>query len=213
MRKALKITYVFVLSILILVIIAFGIIHTPLFKGWLKNKLVHAAESQLNADISIESITGNLVSGFTVNELSVNQQADSLFFAKSISADYRLFDLLRKKITIGQLILDKPQLKLVRENSGMWNINQLVKHNSSQKKSADSSGTQWMIEARSIQFKSGSVDIFGLDTSGVRIPKRIKNIELNSSLSYSKNKFAASLQDLNFDTRSPDFNPPGIILI
>jgi hypothetical protein len=126
--KALKILGIIVLVLVVLVVgalwYATRYVNTPAFKG----KLLAAAREAAGADVKIGAMNVSLWSGITLKDMAVANPtgfAGQLLTVDAFVLRYRLLPLLRGRVEIQQLSLDRPVITLSRNAKSEWNYENL----------------------------------------------------------------------------------------
>jgi hypothetical protein len=141
---------------------------TQMFRNTLRSTLYTFLEKEINADIYIGEITGNLVNGFSVD--TVMMYIDGAPFVESgrLSVRYNLFDLVNNKITVDSLKVMNPSIHLIRRKNGEWNVSRLSKSTAPK----DSAESPLVVSAGRIQIVNGKfhlTDSTG-DVNGLSLP-------------------------------------------
>jgi len=93
-----------------------------------KQAVLRAARDALGSDVRIRELRVSLLSGAALAGLQVANPPGfpgDLFTAETLVVRYRLLPLLRKRLEIREVSLDRPVLRLARRESGEWNYQQL----------------------------------------------------------------------------------------
>ncbi len=180
---------------------------TPMFRETLRSTLYTFLESELNADIYIGEINGNIVTGLTVD--TVMMYVDGAPFVESgkLSIRYDLFDLLSDRITVDTLTIENPSVHLIRWKNGEWNFDRLSEPGDP----ADTSVSPLVVSAGKIRIinaqfhvtdSTGNVDAVPVDRNGNRSFNYsdidLEQIHLELSGTYSSAELSASLRSLSF---------------
>ena len=130
MQKWIKrLTIVFVVFIVILVgiYIFFSIYFTP---QRLKALVVPRLTAALGREVEIKEIRFNLFKGLEVKEFSVKEATgfpiEQFISCEKLILRYRFWPLFRKKIEIGKLILESPQIEIIKNIQGRFNFEDIV---------------------------------------------------------------------------------------
>lgn len=126
--KAIKIIGI-ILAMLVLLVVgglfyASHYLRTPAFK----ETVLNSARGALGSDVTIDKFDVSLFSGITLGGVRIaNPQgyAGDLLTADAFVLRYRLLPLLRGRVEIQQLSLDKPVVTLARGAGGAWNYEKL----------------------------------------------------------------------------------------
>ena len=124
-KKVSKIFLYFVLTVVLLIGGTAIFTQTSMFRVTLRSTLYTFLEDQLNANIYIGEINGNLFTGFSVDTVMMYVDGAPFVEAGRLSVNYRLISLLRNKINIDSLKLENPIIHLTRWKNGEWNYNHI----------------------------------------------------------------------------------------
>lgn len=107
------------------VVIAAKLLITP--EG-VRLTLLPLAEEKLGRSVEIGNIQVELLSGITLEKISIpsDQKGLPLFQADKATLRYRFWPLLTGKIMIDQVSLQNPVLRLQRNTEGVWNLAELL---------------------------------------------------------------------------------------
>jgi uncharacterized protein involved in outer membrane biogenesis len=130
--KAVKVILVVVavLAALVIVLVGAGIfftnryLQTPAFK----EQALQTARGELGADVAINELQVSLFSGVVLRGVVIgNPQGFSgnLLTADAFVLRYRLLPLLRRRVEIEQLSVDKPVITLTQNDKGEWNYERI----------------------------------------------------------------------------------------
>lgn len=180
---------------------------------------VNEGLKEKDSKISAASLTGNLLSGITLNDVSVKVKDDTLLRMRSLKLDYDLLRLTAKEIASDEILLDHPQINLTKvkdENDSLiWNIEYLLK---SEEEDEDTTTSEfdWGIKAGSVRIVNGDVRIVGEKPEGVslrelRLPAidtfglrnlDIKDLNLDLSANYFPDFREVRINNISFRTNS-----------
>lgn len=183
---------------------------------------INASLADKDAAIYAESLTGNLLKGFTLNKGSIKVKGDTLLKFKSIQADYSILALLNKEISVQSLIIKEPQINITnvkdKNDSLKWNIAYLLE-GSEKDEDTTSSEFDWGITAERLKIENGAIRI--LEDKSSPLPLReikmplldtfqigkfdMNELNLNLSAKYFPGSKSADIKNLSFKTNS-DFN-------
>jgi len=223
-----KIFSVFKFVIIFFVVIIIGIfifIQTDMFS----NLALDIALDKLNeslaekdAVIHAESLNGNILKGFTLNNGSIKIKGDTLLKFNSLSAKYNIIKLLSKEIFARELILREPQINVtkIRDNNDSlkWNFEYFLE---SEDKEEDTTTSEfdWGITAENFTIENGFIRILENKNSDKPIREikmrqidtfnvsefDLSELNLNLSAKYFPDEKDVNISKLNFKTNS-DFN-------
>jgi len=123
MRKHLiRILAIIAVIALLIVIGVYAITETDWGREQVRARLQTAIQSNSHGVVRIGRISGNLLKGFTVHNLSVTDSSGAPFLTvDSLTTSYGLNNLRRKHIELDDLTLFHPIVKLDRPPGGKWN--------------------------------------------------------------------------------------------
>jgi hypothetical protein len=125
---------------------------TSMFRATVRSTLYTFLEKELNADIYIGEINGNLVSGFSVDTVMMFIDGAPFVEAGKLSVQYNIFDLLSNHISIDSASLVNPSVTLIRGKNGEWNVSHLSRNPSPD----DSSESTLMVSAGRLRIINGT---------------------------------------------------------
>jgi len=124
-----KKTISIIVAVLVLLIAAASVfVHLYLTDERIKSLVIPPAEKALGRKVEIGGVSVSLFSGIEVRDLAVAEADDRNVFAgiDSLVIKYRLLPLLRKKIEISRVILERPQIRISRDKAGKFNFASLA---------------------------------------------------------------------------------------
>jgi hypothetical protein len=93
-----------------------------------KQAVLRAAREALGSEVRIREFRVSLFSGVALAGLQVTNPPGfpgDVFTADTLVVQYRLLPLLRKRLEIREVSLDRPVLRLTRDESGEWNYQRM----------------------------------------------------------------------------------------
>ena len=126
MKKALRIIgYSFGLFFFIIILLL-SFTQTKLFKERLRSLLASAITTQTNSSLTLGTIRGNFLNGFTIDSLTLRTGSEPFLSTKKIAISYELFDFYRRTFTIHSLTIEQPVIRLMRGADSIWNFNKIT---------------------------------------------------------------------------------------
>ncbi len=119
----------------ILIIAAYIFVRIKYPPDEIKNILIHQTESALDRRVTIGDLWLHPLKGFTINDVriydspaadSIHGESAYLMTAAHLQLRYRLLSLLRKRIQIQEIIVDRPEVYLSQNEKQVWNFESLV---------------------------------------------------------------------------------------
>ena len=118
-----------VLVVAVLIIAGAGLLvltRTDFGRERVRRFVVSAVQGQANGIVRIGKITGNLITGVTLHDVSITDSTGApLVVAEQITAHYRIGDFLDKKIALNDVELVRPLIMLDRQPGGQWNYRRI----------------------------------------------------------------------------------------
>ncbi len=153
--------------VLAVFVVLIAIVCLFLQTGWFRDLLISEIESliekETNGKISIESIGGNFLSGFTLNDVHLKlrsaSDSDDILSVKQIYVRYNVFELIAGKgIEIKELKLRSPIFKLTKEKGDtLWNLDKLFIAKPSDP--SDTSKFSMLLDLRTVRIENGTITI------------------------------------------------------
>ncbi len=127
-QKTLRFSFYSLLTFIILLICILIFVQTSYFKNWALHFAVDKVNTGLvdrDSRLYIESIEGNIISGFKLHDVSLRVKKDTLVKVNVIDAAFDLFGILNKNIYISKFQLYSPQINFAKikdkNDSLVWN--------------------------------------------------------------------------------------------
>lgn len=146
------------------------------------------ANEQLNAQLSIEKLSGDLWKEVRLSQIILAQDEDTIAQIDSVQATYNLWALAGGTIEVTDLGIYRPALNL-RQNPEGWNIEQLVPESSD---TTESAMRPFRIE--NIDLNEGAVSVVS-DSLPLGSSYEISQMDIAGSFAYDHNLFDADLRD------------------
>ncbi|HAP34869.1 MAG TPA: hypothetical protein DCQ28_02595 [Bacteroidetes bacterium] len=212
-----KVSKIFLYVILGFVLLAAGtaiFTQTSLFRSTLRSTIYTLLEKEINANIYIGEINGNLFTGFSIDTVMMYVDGAPFIEAGKLSVHYRLISVLRNKINIDSLKLENPIIHLTRWKNGDWNVDHLSKSTTPD----DSTESSLIIVARKLQITNARfhlIDSTGdynktyTDRNGHPVINYsnldIEQVDLEVNGIYTAKTLDASIKNLSFIAKREQF--------
>ena len=198
-RRVLQVvTFVGTLSIGVLAL-ALIVSQTPWFRDWLRRYIVRESKQYLNGQLTIGGLHGNLLFGADLDDVSVDVSGERVVAVKGLQLDYSVFTLVSQGLTLEQIKIDQPVLRVERDENG-WNLARLVKR---EQQEADRQGPMRPVSLPSIEISDASVAIKDANTSGVSLPQRIDDVDVKAHFEYAPVHYSLTLDHVSLHGSSP----------
>lgn len=177
------------------------------FRETVRSTLYTYLQKEINADIYIGEIHGNLFTGLSVD--TVMMYVDGAPFVESgrLSVRYDLLDLLENRITVDSISVENPIVHLIRWKNGQWNTERLSKNPSP----PDSIPSALYVQASKLrlynaQFRltdsTAAYDSIAVDRNGRRVMNysdiRLEQLFLELEGTYAPDHLTAVIHHLSF---------------
>lgn len=116
----------FFLGIFTILIIAFGISQTSMFRNWLKDFVVEQVNGALNGKLSLEKIDGTIFTSIYLRHPVLTLDTDTLLNVESIEVRVSPLQLLRKRIFVRKFEMKNGSIEIIKNATGELNISNLV---------------------------------------------------------------------------------------
>ena len=130
--KAVKVIVLVVAGLIalgvLLVVIGVYLTNRHLQSPAFKQEALNAAREELGVDVRIDELHASLFSGVALRGVTIGSPPNfpgNLVTAEAFVLRYRLLPLLRQRIEIDELLLDKPVITLARNDKGEWNYEKI----------------------------------------------------------------------------------------
>lgn len=163
----------------------------------IRNTAVEQANGQINGTLAVEKIRGDLVSGFTISGITLNDtEGNRILAADSIQLSYHPLSLLRSPHKLDYLFIDGMQGFITQQKDSVWNIMTLLK-TKPEKKEADLavSTLYWFVEQIEIQNTALQLESEHLFPDG---SLSLRDIRADLSAGKRENGFYGRLRALRF---------------
>lgn len=174
---------------------------TGLFKNWLRDALIHQVNANLNGQLSIGAIHGNILRDFEISDLHLISEADTIIDLERIQVNFTPIGLIHKQLIVRVLSLQAPCLRLKQMPDSTWNLAHLVKSADT----APDSGKplDWQFRFQNVRVSRGCLKILPL-TDVAFLPDQIQDIEARLSFQIHQDTIQASLKQFSLRSVQPD---------
>ncbi|MCK9280823.1 MAG: hypothetical protein M0P71_09390 [Melioribacteraceae bacterium] len=210
-RKAFNVLLVSMVVFVFIILLLFGFSQTSTFKNYLKDFVVDLADENLNGNLTIGSIDGTLLTSFTINNITLTTQKDTLIAANKIEVVVSPLQLLLKRIYIRSLGLSNVKINLLQNQDSTWNYENIIKPDPDTTKSK--STFDFTIIANNIRLEKIDIVKQTFDNRGSRKRYQTLNmddliindfsLDANAVLDLGNNDYVFTLNNLAF---TPNLN-------
>jgi hypothetical protein len=215
-KKLLKtVIYTSLLLVLLLGLIA-GLTQTQFFRDRLRAEALSRVNTLLNASVYLGPLTGNLVTGFSIEGITVHVDGKLFLSASRVDLQYNLIQIPGRTLSIRSLSLINPVALLDRDRQGRWVFERMIRPGSPDTTSTNGR-FDWFIDVSSLRIINGTVAL--VDSAALLSPRHgipdpanvdyhqftLSEINLTLRGSIGSEEKQLLIQDLSFASSTPDF--------
>lgn len=152
--------------------------------------IISQAEKNLNGILEIESMHGDLLSGFVIQGLSIKDEKSNILDVDSIFVKYRLMSVLRSAHEIERIELKGAHLTVREEADSTWNVMNLIKEDSDEE-----TVLYWKVNELIVSNFSTDIQSENYLPDGFL---RVDNFGTEISAGYTKDGFFSTVRQLQF---------------
>jgi len=196
-RRIFKFLFYFLSALALSILIAGGISQTRAFKNWLRDRLISISRDSLNGELHIGVIGGNLLTRFTVDEIFILQNEDTVVFVPRLEVALQPLPLLRRELHLSTVALQTPRIFIKQQEDGSLNISHLMRE-----KNGESSAAL-KIYLGKFSLDKASIEYISLDTLRQVLPRVIEIRRAEVHGSFVDDRFALNVDNLELETFLP----------
>ncbi|HCV42710.1 MAG TPA: hypothetical protein DGH68_04435, partial [Bacteroidetes bacterium] len=215
-KKLLKILAYGLAGFVLFLLLLAGVTQTQVFRDGLRAYALSRLDSLLDAEIQLGTITGNLVSGFSIDHISIKVRNDYLVVAERLDLRYDLFRIPGKTIAVDNLTLVRPKISLLRGRDSVWNFSRMVRP--TPEDTAASKPFDWTIKLKHFKIQDGTFVL--VDSASLAEPDHslddpfyveyhnvtLTKFNLETSCTISEGEKLAAISNLSFESIRPTFS-------
>ncbi|MDZ7680792.1 MAG: AsmA family protein [Fodinibius sp.] len=176
---------------------------SSLVHNWVRAVVVDTANQQLNAELAIDRLSGDLWNELTISGIRLTQNKnDTVAQIDSVHAAYNIWALLEGRIEVSNIGIYRPRLN-VRQQQGTWNVSTLTKVSDD---TAVGESTL-AFDLQDLHLHEGRVSVQS-DSLPVEPNFEISGLGVSSSFFYSSEGFDFDLRELVFQLKETKLNEP-----
>lgn len=187
-----KITLGFAIAVVVLLLALAALTQTARFKAWLRDELLAQAQEKLAGKLSLDRIEGNLVSNFTLVDLQLDYDDETLARIPRVEVGFRLLPLWEGRVQIDNVLIDSLALHLQQEADSLWNVQKLVRPDPDTARTASPH-----LSLSHFEIRHGSVQFAPLDTASFLYQRACEDLALRLQLEQSRTSTALVLHHLS----------------
>src|SRR5262245_22582333 len=113
-----------------IVALALIVSQTPWFRDWLRKFVVRQAGNYVNGTLTIGSLGGNLFYGIELGDVAIDVNGEHVVTLKQVVVKYDVAQVVSQSVTVDQIVVHQPYVRLRRDAQGSWNVRSLIKRQS-----------------------------------------------------------------------------------
>jgi len=202
-----------VVFVLLLVLLA-AATQTQFFRDRLRAAALSRLDSLLTASVYLGNLQGNLISGFSVDSISLVVDGGPFLSAKRLDFRYNLLGIPGKTISIDRIILVRPVVHLFRNGVDGWNLKRIIRPSPAD--TAAPHALDWVLTLRRFEIQEGTLVL--LDSASLADPEHsprdsnsveyhdftLHDLNLVISGSIKKQETRLNIESLSFVSARPD---------
>ena len=197
LNRLFKIIKYFIIVFIIIIILIYLFIQTGFFKSQLKQYVVKMLKSEINGDLKIEKIEGNLFTKVILKEVRIVDADEEILNVESISISYSIINIINGKLFFSSFILSKPYIRLIQDVSGSWNFEKFIQYKN--KKEQDN-----RTKVNSVSFIADNIKI---EEGNIYLSKQNEirniNIDMTASLNIARDDIDINIKKIQAKIDKP----------
>jgi translocation and assembly module TamB len=204
MKKRTKIIIAIFFTVVILLVLLFGMLHTAFFRNYLVSKLIDELNKKIEGKITVGTIEGNLWRKISLREIVIVQKSDTLALIPSFEISYRPWRVFLKEIALDSLVISGISVNLFQDDQANWNVLNILKGkaNTDTNKVKTTSRFLFTIKGKRIVIQDMTIVLNSVNRV---IPKRIKHLNLSAEVGYGEKYQLLNIKRFSFESEEPGF--------
>lgn len=218
-RQVWKVVGYTIAFVLFVVVVLAGFTQSKMFKERLRLFLISTVTSNTNGTLSLGTIHGNFVTGFSIDSATLYVDGGHILSTGKIDIAYDFLSLPRKRVLVQSLTIEHPRVTLLRAaNDSLWNFEKLFRRQEKQTVDAVTSAPfSWSIHINRLNLINGAAVI--IDSLTLVSPQHepalphqveyhniaIDSLNLACRGTYDGTTANLTVERCSFDLRHPEF--------
>ncbi len=212
-RRILKWTAVIAAALVGLVLVAAFSIWLFFPKDRFRKEAVEQLSKKLHQDVSIEDMSVGFYPDLEVVAKGVRikdrQTGEELAFIQKVRFNVEVLQLLKRKVVLEEVVVNSPEIRLIREGDGNWNVERVFEPMKGEKSAAKTS-----VGMSPIRIRHGTIDI---DDDALPFKLSIENISgiydaSNNALNLDSATLILPFMTAEFSGNISEINTPNPVL-
>jgi hypothetical protein len=214
-RKLRTIALYLLIGIPVLFGVIIAITQTQIFRDRLRAAALSELDSLINGEVRIGRLNGDLLSGLTIDSVSIDVNDGPFLRIPRLDIAYNFFALPGKTIAIRKLTLTRPEVHFFRPPGGRWNLSDLFR-----RRPPDTTASKpfdWVIDVKRLEILDGTVSLLdSLSLADERHPEvkngsveyhafTLRGVNLVLAANIRRDRLRAVIASCSFSSAAPDF--------
>lgn len=191
-----SITFLVLTTVLLVVLLIYG-----KFNNQIARVINSQSEKLINGRLTVGSIEGRMFEGFTIDQILLTQDGDTIVYAGSWQTQFKLKSLLEKKIHINSVSIDDLMIRLEQDTDSVWNLLKIIPEQENVPEDTTSSPFSWEIALDDFYLNHMDLYVQTQDTMSL-IPDQV-HARLHLQFAMKKSKIMIKLFDSQIITIKP----------
>jgi len=113
--------------IIFILLLFLGFSQTKTFRDYLKEKIQEEYSSSFNGQLQFGNIEGSIFTSLIINDISIVNEKDTIISIDELSVNINPFELFKRQLSVPEIKLDKINFYLLETEPGLWNLDNLLK--------------------------------------------------------------------------------------
>lgn len=171
------------------------LVQSDMLMDFLRATTEKEVSSQINGNLSIGNLKGDLLSGIQLADIKITDEVGSeVLVIDSVRVDYTLRNLIRQPYEVDNLTVDGLNGHGEQFADGAWNFEKLIPPAAETEAAEESDLPFWKVNNLRIAGSSVSIVAAGLPDGNLAV----RNLGLDGSIGYSEIGWGVSIDDLRF---------------
>ncbi len=189
-------TGIITVLLLLIILIASGTLNSKISS--ITSKVVN---NVINGEISIGKLEGNLLSDFSISDISITMNEKEILKVNELAIKYTPLAIAKKTIEAKLFHINGLHLSVTEDSTGKWDFLKLMPPSDTVKKEDESKPMLWKINMHDIKLNNIVAYITTKEDDNT-IPKKV-SLDASANFRYSKDILYAKLLNFKLSTENP----------
>ena len=177
---------------------------TAWFSDWLRGFIVRQAEDYVNGDLSIGRLDGNLFFGVRLADVDIVQNGKTVVGIDGVGLDYNVFSFFTGDVTLDDIRITRPVLRLERTADGKLNLAHLLNLPTPDPNKPKSNRR---VEIGEVGISDGTlyVEPGAVATGGVAMPAKLERLDASVGVKSNADELVVDIAHVSLRASDPAF--------